>query len=251
MFNRIQTRSDQGGTLDEYEIDTWNKKAVQSLLEEWYIRELRDENVSRDQVIERAEQGYYSIEIEKTRHALNPNFYNAQVLKRSDRDETKRIKDKEEEIENTRKRLIASYENKYGGKKFKGYDLAVEDLTNLGAKGYEAIRWATQQEVALRDEKITDIENKIFDESEFDKEYLIKFTNKGKKKDKYGRTKIVAKTGKDLVKAVREAFPDVSEDDAKYVTEAFITRLITAHERETKQEAIKELTTRVSELEKS
>ena len=244
MFNRIQTRSDQGGTLDEYEIDTWNKKAVQSLLEEWYIRELRDENVSRDQVIERAEEGYYSIQIGETRHALNTNFYNAHVLKRSDRDEAKRIKKKDEEKENTKNRLIASYERKYSGNNFKGYEDAVKDLQKLGAKGYEAIRWATQQEVDLRGGKITDIENKIFDQSEFDKEFLLKFTNKGKKKDKYGRTKIVAKRGKDLEKAVREAFSDVSEDDAKYVTEAFITRLITAHERETKQEAIKELTTR-------
>ena len=202
---------------------------------------MRDPNIRRDEVIRRAESGHYNWELDKKKYVLSPTHYKADTLGRNTRQEVKFLSDEEENRVNEIKKNFQTYQSDFSGRNFVGAKKAIKTLTEMGVKDYEAIKWATEQESQRRATDITFIENDIWSKSEFNKGYLVPFTKQGKLKDEFGNKKLIALEGKELAQAIKAKYPDAGED-AKWITPAFITRLITAHEAKVQKESLKELT---------
>mgnify|MGYP003150296579 FL=1 len=240
IFASILERQIQGGTLDAAEVETEKYQSIQTLLQAWYVREMRDPDIRRDEVIKRAEEGHYKIEIEGKKYGLSPSYYNADTLKKNERNERKFINEEEKDRINQIKKNFQIFQRDNTGVNFKGYDQSYKELTDMGVEPYEAIKWISDQEIVKRGKSITAIETDIWSRSEFDKGYLVQFTKQGKLIDQYGNKKLISLKGKELADAVKAKYPDAG-DDAKWITEAYITRLITAHEVKVQQESAKKL----------
>jgi len=241
ILSGILERQTEGGTLGNYDIQKQYYNSIQTLLQEWYHRDMRDPNIRRDEVITRAESGHYKMTVGNNKYVLSPSHYNADTLGRNTRQENKLIQEEEENKINKINKNSAEYQRLNSGENFKGYDQAYEKLTGIGVKPYQAIKWITEQEVEKRGKDITAIETDIWSQSEFNKGFLSQFTKQGSSVDRFGNKKLISLKGKELADAIKDKYPDAG-DDVKWITPAFITRLITAHEAKLQTESLKKLT---------
>jgi len=237
IWNAIDERSLQGGTLDVAEVNTEKYQTVQTMLQAWYQREMRDPNIRRDEVINDAEKGKYQIKIEGKTYKLSPSFYNADFLKRNERNENIILADAKTAEQTKVETFFADYQRNNSGDNFKkGYNISINELKAGGVTEYDAIRWITEQETKERVGGITDLESTMWSESEFNKGFLSKFTKQGTTKDRFGSTKLLPLEKKALADKIRDEFPDAKGHE--YITQSFITRLITAHEAGERKESI-------------
>ena len=160
---------------------------------------------------------------------MSPSFYNAYSLKRNERNENEFLSDTKTAERTKIETFFADYKRNNSGDNFtKDYDTSIKELKAGEVPEYDAIRWITEQEAIARGVDITDLESRMWSESHFNKGFLSKFTQQGTKKDRFGSTKLLPLDKKALADKIKKEFPDSVGQE--YITQSFITRLITAHE---------------------
>ena len=250
MIAGIMERSEEGGTLDAYEIEEQIDKSVQAMLQEWYNHDVFNPEIRKDTVIANAEDGVYKYKIGKKTFILSPNYYQADVVGRNNKNEQTFLQNRDQEEAQYLDDRFETYTHMYSGKNFKGADAALEDLMNIPKmKQGKALRWV-REEIALKENReVSNLEQEILRDHEYDgKSLLFKLTDPVTKDGKLvlddnGNKKLKPKTGGALKTALTRLYGKYTPDEISKIKEGLISQLITTSLKQDRQAQKVDLTT--------
>ena len=253
MVAGIMERSEQGGTLDAYEIQEEIDKSIQTMLQEWYNHDVANPNIRKDQVIANAEREVYSHEYvgvdgKSKKYLLSPNYYQGDITARNNKNENTYLQNEAQQKVIDSENAFATYTDWFSAKnnRFQGRHEAMKRLMNIdGVKQGEVLRWISEQEAIKNNGVVSKLEQDMLRDFEFygkdllkkltDKEMTTKENKKGETvqtavKDKNGNIKLIPKKGKALETAIRSIYKNqyYTEEQISAIKEGLISSFITA-----------------------
>ena len=234
MIAGIMERSEQGGTLDAYEIETEIDKSVQAMLQEWYNHDMANPKIRKDTVIANAEDEVYKYTLGEKTFVLSPNYYQTDITGRNNKTEQTFLnKQNQQELQDADDRF-ETYKHMWSGKKFKGEHAALKDLMDIpNMKQGTALRWV-REELALKENReVSNLEQEIIRDHEFNsKKLLFQLTDEVTKDGKFildnnGNKKRRPKTGNKLETALKRIYPNYDDKEISKIKEGLISQLIT------------------------
>jgi len=234
MIAGIMERSEQGGTLDAYEIETEIDKSVQAMLQEWYNHDVFNPKIRKDTVIANAEDEVYKYEIGKKTFILSPNYYQTDITGRNNKNEQTLLQKRDQQELQDAEDRFETYKHMWSGKKFKGEIAALKDLMDIpNMKAGTALRWV-REELALKENReVSNLEQEIINDHVWSgKTLLYKLTKPVIKDRKFvlddnGNKKLKPKTGSDLEDALKRIYPNYGPKEISKIKEGLISQLIT------------------------
>jgi len=234
MIAGIMERSEQGGTLDAYEIETEIDKSVQAMLQEWYNHDMANPKIRKNTVIANAEDEVYKYKLGNKTFVLSPNYYQTDITGRNNKNEQTFLQNRDQQELQDLDDRFETYKHKFSGDNFKGEYAALEDLMKIPKmKAGIALQWVREQLAKKEGREVSNLEQEILRDHEYDgKKLLIQLTNKVTKdgkliKDKNGHIKRRPKTGSELEAALKRIYPNYDDKEIRKIKEGLISQLIT------------------------
>ena len=246
MMAKILERSTEGGTLDRYETSEQMNNSIQTILQEWYLHDMRNPNIRKHDVIEKAERGLYKW---GDTHVLDPEFYQTDVITRNNLNERNFLSEEKELKEQDISIAFESYKKDYRyGRKWQGETKALNDLLSINVKPDVALNWVSSQIAQERGDKVSALETELNSTLVFNKRLLWHITKpvikNGKRvKDKNDNNRLVPKQGEELIKGLKKLFGErYTDEEYSNLTERVVNNLIVSTLNSDRQDQDIELT---------